>query len=127
MIKLKLQPSDVSESVGNWAYFNCSISCELGQTHTIRWFVGYHPGGHRLVSSDFEQRTGIQVVVERTTTCTSASEGMALQRLGINVTSAEMLNKTAVQCAALRKRPSIPDYYSNYAVLIVNGESACGM
>ena len=111
--------------VGNWATFNCSVSCKFSKTHTFKWFVG-SSNSRRIDSvSDFYQRTGIQVELKELTRCESnPTQEMAHHQLFINVTSelVELLNKTAVQCAALRKASTFSDLYSHYGVILVNGK-----
>ena len=107
--------------VGNMAEFSCRISCQLSQTHTTRWLVGDSPSGNRLVDSTFEQRTGIQVNITEILNCGTSSEGVAHQVLRVNATSVGRLNRTAVQCAAIRKSPNLFDMYSHYGVILVNG------
>lgn len=120
---MRLLPTDVSVDFGTWATFKCVISCELQDTHTLRWFVGHSPSGRRLVDSNFEQRTGIQVRLVDIVACgeTPDQGSRAQQQLSVNITSVEKLNKTAVQCAALRKAPSHSDLYSHYGVILVKG------
>lgn len=121
---MKLQPKDVFVDIGNLATFNCSVSCELSQTHTLQWFVGYSPDGRRLVDSEFEQRTGIQALIKVISGCSSGQKGgVECQQLSVNASSIERLNRTAVQCAALRKSSSLLDIYSHYGVILVNGKS----
>ena len=64
---VSLQPSDVQVDVGSWATFDCTLSCEFSQTHTINWFVGDSPISVRNVyhninggmEEDFRRKTGI--------------------------------------------------------------------
>ena len=119
---VRLQPTDLKVDIGTWATFNCTISCELQNTHTIRWFVGDSSNSGRLVDPNFHKRTGIQVKLRDLVACEAASTvEEAKQQLSVNVTSVERLNRTAVQCAALRKGPNHSDLYSHYGVLLVNG------
>ena len=123
-IEVRLKPTDIPVDIGNWATFNCSVSCELNKTHTVRWFVGSTK--RRLVdlsTTTFYRRTGIQVEVEKPSGCQGSPEpGMALYQLRVNVTTVELLNKASVQCAALRKAPNFSDLYSHYGVISVNGK-----
>lgn len=117
---LKLEPNDVVADVGSLATFNCCVSCELSQTHTIRWFLG--SGKKRLVDSDFEHRTGIHVEIQDVSVCASVSDHEIMnQQLHVNISSPEELNRTAVQCSALRKSPMHTDFYSHFSIIIVNG------
>jgi hypothetical protein len=119
---VRLQDNDVEVDIGSWATFNCSVSCELSKTHTVRWFVG--SSRTRLVNSpaNFYRQTGIQVELEKPTSCrASAESGMAVYQLRVNATSVELLNKTSVQCAALRKAQIYSDIYSHYGVISING------
>lgn len=120
--EVRLQPIDTQVDIGSWATFNCSISCELDKTHTVRWFVG--SSRRRFVDSppNFYRRTGIQVVLETLTSCVGSPEGMALYQLRVNATSMNLVNKASVQCAALRKAQIYSDIYSHYGVISVNGE-----
>lgn len=119
--EVKLQPIDIVVEVGNLATFTCDVSCELDNTHTIKWFVGDSPSSRRLVDPAFENRTGIHVFIEELTNCATAGQKMASQMLSVNVTSVDRLNRTAVQCSALRKSPLHSDIYSHYGVILVNG------
>ena len=119
---VRLRPTDIKVDIGNWATFNCSVSCEFSSTHTVTWFVGDSPSSRRLVDEDFEQRTGIQVQLRDIITCgATPDQRMAQHQLSVNVTSVEKLNRTAVQCAALRKSQTQSDLYSHYGVILVNG------
>ena len=119
---VRLQPTDIQVDIGSWATFNCSVSCELNRTHTVRWFVGSARG--RLVDSpaNFYRQTGIQVELEKPVSCEASPElGVAVYQLRVNASSVELLNKTSVQCAALRKAEKFSDLYSHYGVISVNG------
>ena len=70
--------------------------------------------------SDFEQKTGIKVETQTITSCTDSS-GYAYHELRVFASSAQRMNRTAIQCAAQRKSPSFSDYYSYFAVLLVKG------
>ena len=119
---VKLEPSDVYIDVGKWATFDCYVSCELIQSHTIKWFLGSSVNVQRRVDSEFEERTGIQVEIQDGSVCDATSgEEIMVQRLHVKISSAQKLNRSAVQCAALRKSPSFMDHYSHYSVIIVNG------
>lgn len=121
---MRLQPTDLTVDVGTWAVFTCTISCEFQDTHTVKWFVGHSPNSRRLVDTSFHERTGIQIELQDIVTCESGTASdivAAQQQLSVNVTSVERLNRTAVQCAALRKGPNESDLYSHYGVILVNG------
>jgi hypothetical protein len=119
---VRLHPSDVQVDVGSWATFTCNVSCDLSQSHTVTWFVGEFP--QRLVDSGFNQRTGIETEITDRSVCGAAVttvEQDMVQQLRIKVLSAQTMNKTAVQCVALRKIRSYQDLYSRYSMIIVNG------
>lgn len=129
---MSLKPSDVRVDVGSWAAFNCTLPCDFSQTHTINWFIGDSPGFRRNVylsindvaEREFEEYTGIQIALQDTSNCgsaTSSGQRMAQQRLTIFTSAARMINRTAVQCAALRKDPADVDMYSIFGVIVVNG------
>ena len=117
---MRIHPSDISVNVGQWASITCKVPCELelNRSHTFKWFVGDHRT--RKVESDFEQRTGIKVETNTTKQCTKHS-GEAHHQLRVFASSAERVNRTAVQCAALRKGRDFTDYYSYFAVILVKG------
>ena len=117
---MRIYPADVSVNVGEWASVTCRVPCELelNRSHTFKWFVGNHRT--RKVESDFEERTGIKVETETTIPCTGRS-GEARHQLRVFASSAERVNRTAVQCAALRKYRDLTDYYSYFAVILVKG------
>ena len=116
---VKLYPSDVQVDVGSWATFNCSVSCELRHTHFIIWFVGENR--NRFVHPNFKQRTGIETEINDTSICGS-TEVYRKQQLRVKILSAQKMNKTAVQCAALRRGPTYPNLYSPYSIIIVDGK-----
>ena len=117
---MRIYPADISVNVGEWASVTCRVPCELelNRSHTFKWFVGDHRT--RKVESDFEERTGIKVETETTRPCTGRS-GEARHQLRVFASSAEIVNRTAVQCAALRKGRDFTDYYSYFAVILVKG------
>ena len=124
---MRLEQIDVDVDVGSWAVFNCSVSCDLSKTHTVSWFVG--SSRTRLVSSPakFYQQTGIQVELEKLSSCSlraNSESGLAVYQLRVNATSesVKLLNKTSVQCAALRKSQIYSDVYSHYGVISINGK-----
>lgn len=117
---MRLYPSDIKVDAGEWATVTCKVPCELemNRSHTFKWFVGDHR--IRKVESDFEERTGIKVEYQTTRSCTGQS-GYAYHQLRVFASSVERVNRTAVQCAALRKGPAFTDYYSYFAVILVKG------
>ena len=119
---MKLYPSEVQVDVGSWATFNCIVSCDLRNSHTIRWFVGEFPNSQRLVDPSFKQRTGIETEINDTSVCGGSTEVHRKQQLRVKILSAQKMNKTAVQCAALRRGPTHQNLYSHYSVIIVNGK-----
>ena len=121
-VKMRIFPSDISVSVGQWANVTCRVPCdlELNGSHTFKWFVGDHRT--RNVGHNFEQRTGIKVEMETVRKCIGRS-GEAWHQVRVFASSAERLNRTAVQCAALRKNRAFTDYYSYFAVILVEGKN----
>ena len=75
------------------------------------------------MDSNFEQRTGIKVWKQDVSVC-GISNTVKMQEIELSILaeSIEKMNKTAVQCGALRKQPSIPDLFSHYGVMVVYGE-----
>ena len=133
---ISLQPSDIRVDVGSWAAFNCTLSCDFSQTHTINWFIGESPVTRRNVylsindvaEREFEEYTGIQIELQDASNCgsvTSPGQRMVEQRLRVFVSTAQMINRTAVQCAALRKDEADVDMYSIFGVILVNGMCGC--
>lgn len=119
---VRLHPSDVQVDIGHWATFTCNVSCNLSQSHTVKWFVGEFPNNQRQVDPGFKQRTGIETEITDISVCGAITvEQVMEQQLRIKILSAQKMNKTAVQCAALRKGPSYQDLYSHYSMIIVNG------
>ena len=119
---VRLHPSDVRVDIGSWATFTCNVSCDLNQSHTIKWFVGESPNNQRQVDSGFKQRTGIETEISDMSVCREMTSGQEMeQQLRVKILSAQTMNKTAVQCAALRKGPSYQDLYSHYSMIVVNG------
>jgi hypothetical protein len=122
---VRLQPVDLTVDVGTWAIFNCTISCELKDTHTPSWFVGHN--SRRVVDKNFHKITGIQVELRDIVACDESGTGdqaveAQQQQLRVNVTSVERMNRTAIQCAALRKGPNhSADVHSHYGVILING------
>lgn len=131
---VSLQPSDLLVDIGSWASFNCTLPCNYTISHTINWFIGDSPISTRNVylsqtgdsEREFEQFTNITIELQDTSTCDplTSSEGVARQQLRVYVSSSmvQRLNRTAVQCAALRKDESFTDLYSYYGVIMVNGK-----
>ena len=120
---VRVHPSDVQVDIGSWATFSCNVSCNLSQSHTVKWFVGEFPNNQRQVDSGFKQRTGIETEITDISICGATTVAQVMeQQLRIKILSAQKMNKTAVQCAALRKGPSYQDLYSHYSMIIVNGK-----
>lgn len=122
--------------IGSWASFNCTLPCDFSQTHTINWFIGESPVSRRNVylsindvsEREFEDYTGIQIELQDASNCesvTSSELQMVKQRLRVFVSTAQAINRTAVQCAALRKDPADADMYSIFGVILVNGMYMC--
>ena len=70
------------------------------------------------------------IEITDTTNCgttSSSSEESSGQRLRVfaSNSTAMRVNRTAVQCAALRKDPSYADLYSFFGVILVNGTYVC--
>ena len=118
---MNLNPSDVQVNIGEWANFSCSMSCNLTLTNTMNWFVGDSPSSRRRVDTNFEQRTGFLIKQVEVSGCTGSTAEMLTRELYIFASSVEKLNKTAVQCGATKKKPSIPDIFSHYSMMIVKG------
>ena len=130
-MSLQTAVGDSPIEVGDWAEFNCTLMCNLRDTHTINWFIGNSRYRNvyltisRQIEREFEEATGIQIELQDTSNCDSSSgEGLSRQRLKVFVSNstAHLVNRTAVQCAALRKDPSDADFYSLFRVIEVNGE-----
>lgn len=131
---MSLQPSDVLVDIGSWASFNCTLPCDYTESHTINWFIGDSPISRRnvylsqsgQVEREFEQFTRIEIELRDTSSCgpSTSSEGVARQQLRVLVSSSmvQRINRTAVQCAAMRKDPSFADLYSYYGVILVSGK-----
>jgi hypothetical protein len=79
-----------------------------------------------VVDKNFHKITGIQVELRDIVACDESGTGdqaveAQQQQLRVNVTSVERMNRTAIQCAALRKGSNHSDIYSHYGVILVNG------
>ena len=121
---MKIFPSDAIVQAGQWVNITCRVPCalELNGSHTFKWFVGDHR--FRNVGHNFEQRTGIKVEMETVKECKDRT-GEAWHRVRVFASSAERINRTPVQCAALRKSQAfISDYYSYFAVILVEGKNS---
>ena len=127
-----LEPTDLEVTAGSIATFNCTLKCEHQYTHSMQWLVGGHSFRMRRVllsyrsiyENRFYRQTGIKVTIEEETTCGSGQlhESMK-QTLSFTALSVEAMNKSAVQCVAIRKDPSLQrDFLSYYSVLLVKGE-----
>ena len=127
-----LVPTDLEVTTGSIATFNCTLKCEHQDTHSMQWLVGGHSFRMRRVllsyrsifENRFYQRTGIRVTIEEETTCGSGQpDEIMKQTLSFKALSVEAINRTAVQCVAIRKDPSLTDFLSYYGVLLVKGET----
>ena len=81
-----------------------------------------------VAEREFEEYTGIQIELRDASNCgTVASTGqqMVQQKLKVFVSTVRAINRTAVQCAALRKDQADVDMYSIFGVILVNGTYAC--
>lgn len=107
------------------AVFNCSYSCKTELSHTIFWFAGDQPGLQRTFwrgrTERFVQRSGLHVDVLNLSTCSDGtSDGLGIQQLRINASSAELYNRTAIQCLAIPKNSSYTSLYSSYSMLLIS-------
>ena len=121
---MNLSPTDVQVNVGEWANFSCSMSCELALTHTMNWFIGVSPNNGRRVDAGFEHRTGFLIELTEVSGCTefnNLSEAQKIEELHIFASSVEKLSKTPVQCGAMRKMPTLPDLFSHYSIMTIEG------
>ena len=129
---VRLEPTRLVVTAGSIATFNCTMKCEHQDTHSMQWVVGDHPFQMRRVllsprsifENRFYQQTGIRVTIEEEITCGSGqSDGfMKKQTLSFKASSVAAMNRTAVQCVAIRKLPNLPrDFFSYYSVLLVKG------
>ena len=73
-------------------------------THTLFWLVGNIPTNRQYFlmgdTSAFIERSGLHVEVKDLSNCSEQRE--ATQQLKITPSSAEMFNRTAIQCVAIR-------------------------
>ena len=118
-LSVAMSPQDVKVNAGEWAMFTCSMSCNLTLTNTMNWFVGDSPSNKRRVDQNFQYRTGIMIKEIDISDCRGSE--MERRELYIFASSVEKMNSTAVQCGATRKHPNIPDLYSHYGIIIVEG------
>lgn len=114
---MKLTPKRAEVDAGTWVFFNCSASCRVSGTHTIKWFVG--DSLQRQVDAGFFDRTGIKA--EHTVLSSCPDDEILVNQLKIYASSADLVNRTPVQCAALRKSPFFTDHFSYYGVITVHG------
>ena len=121
---LQLSPADVRINEAESAVFNCTFECSIRDSHTIVWLVGDLPLIQRYFvmgrTRTFSSQSDLQVQVSDLSTCTSAGEGRGVQQLQIQVTSATLHNRTAVQCHAARKHTDYSDLYSMYGLVLVD-------
>ena len=122
---LKLVPIHVQVDVGNWATFNCTVSCRISHSHTFKWIVGdSSEARQRYVNSEseFEHQSGIPVRCQVLSSCTRPSnDETALHQLKIYASPGLKVNSIPVQCTALTKSPWKSDHFSHYGVLKVKG------
>ena len=121
-MNISLQPIDAKVDEGQTVSFNCSYSCSAWYTHTMYWLVGDTTERFFLASmaGEFSERSGLQVTVTDRTNCVQNERGLILQELRITAGSAQRFNRTAVQCLASKVREESFDFYSPYAVLLIN-------
>ena len=124
---IKLLPKDVRINVTQQAFFNCSYPCVARESHNLVWMVGNQPIGQRYFvkgnSKRFSENSGLDIEVIDFSTCTDMGQeivGIGLEQIRINVISAELHNRTAVQCMASRKKREDFDVYSAFGVMIVD-------
>ena len=124
---LILQPGLARVLQNNLAVFNCSYSCTIrtNRTHTISWLVG-DVNERLLVRGNehvFTARSGLQVEVkDMSSDCPPDTKqpAMAIEQLIINGTSAELFNRTAVQCVAIPRSEDVATIYSSYSVMLID-------
>ena len=126
-----LNPTSLVVTAGNIATFNCTMKCEHQYTHSMQWVVGDHAFQMRRVllsyrsifENLFYRRTGIRVTIAEDTSCGSGQpDELVKQTLSFKASSVEAMNRTTVQCVAIRKDPSLMDFLSYYGILHVKGE-----
>lgn len=127
---LILQPGLERVLQNNLAVFNCSYSCTIrtNRTHTISWLVGdAQLLNERLLvrggEQEFTARSGLQVEIkDMSSECptNTAEPAMAIEQLIINGTSAELFNRTAVQCFGIPRGQDITAIYSSYSLMLID-------
>ena len=120
-MNISLSPSDVKINESQIAIFRCNYSCVAQFTHTMVWLVGDQPIHQRFffmnTADIFSARSGLHVEVRDLTSCPGS---YVLQELRINASSAQLFNRTAVQCFASRISQDHLDFYSPYGIMLVN-------
>lgn len=120
-MNISLSPSDVKINESQIAIFRCNYSCMAQFTHTMVWLVGDQPIRQRFffmnTADSFSARSGLHVEVRDLTSCPGS---YVLQELRINASSAQLFNRTAVQCFASRISQDHLDFYSPYGIMLVN-------
>ncbi len=122
---IKLLPKDIRINVSQQAIFNCSYPCAARNSHTLVWTVGNQPFNQRYFlkgrTRNFCENSGLGIEVLDFSTCKAdTDEGSVLQQLRINASSAELHNRTAVQCMASRSKRKDFDFYSGFGIMIVD-------
>ena len=111
-----LSPKDVTVSEGQHAVFNCSCDCSLHRTYTMVWIMGDLSGNSRVLrqgsEQNFVQNSGLNVELVKLSDCS--------EQLRINVSSAVLYNRTAVQCAAYTLLRGSTSHYTPYSVILAN-------
>lgn len=123
---ITLLPGDITVEQGYYATFNCSYSCQIMQTHTLFWFVGDLPVNQRIFlrgrTDTFIEKSGLYVEVSDQSTCErdGLDQGIAVEQLKINASSASLYNRTAVQCVAYAALEGDQSYFSSYGLMVIN-------
>ena len=127
VVNIILQPMDTTVDESEQAFFNCSFSCPSKNTHTMVWLVGNQPHHRRHVimgyTRGFISTSGLQIEIRGMSSCKNGGAGIYIQQLIINASSAQLYNRTAVQCLAYRKKSTYNDEYSAYGIMLVNSKS----
>ena len=122
-IGLTLTSSPVKINESGIAEFNCSYNCvDADQTYTIFWFVGDGIPEKRFflrgTEAGFTANTGLHVDVENISTCDRQSKRV-VERLRIIGSSAELYNRTAVQCLAVPRFDWGRSVRSPYSMMLI--------
>lgn len=127
---ITLFPRDVTVDQGSYAVFNCNYSCRIHETHILFWLVGNLPLHQRTFlrgrTQNFESYSGLDVEVTNESTCEGDGTGLeqATERLRVTANSAELHNRTAVQCVAYATAPTDQTFYSSYSMMLINAPKA---